>query len=361
MNKTVQNGLQQFLEQAVRDGRERGVQAAVYLHGELVASAWAGTAGAKTGRPVTESTLFPVFSSTKGIAGTIVHRLAERGLLRYDQTIASLWPEFACNGKEHITLRQALTHTSGLPSMPPVGIEGLTDWDTACRAIAQLTPEWEPGSRMEYHAITYSWLAGEPAVRAAGKSFPQLLREEIAAPLGVEDEMFVGLPASEDSRVAVLEEPALENCDLAPYASPSIPLWILPLHRWMNTPEGRRSCVPASSGIMSARALARHYAALLPDGAEGVTLLPPERVREALCPLEIPGGSSSPRVLGYALGVPHSAVRPDVFGAGGYGGSFGFADLRHGLAVAFTKNLYSPAGIESELPQLLGGLLGIEL
>ncbi len=56
--------------------------------------------------------------------------LAERGLLDYDDPIATYWPEFAANGKASITVRHALTHTAGLPQMPQGAV--MTDWDGMC-------------------------------------------------------------------------------------------------------------------------------------------------------------------------------------------------------------------------------------
>ena len=114
----VQQRLQELLDQLVLDGGERGLQVAAYLDGKLVVDAWAGVADAASGRLVDGETLFPVFSSTKGLATTIAHRLVERNKLDYDMPIAKVWPAFGVRGKEHITLRQALTHSAGVPQMP---------------------------------------------------------------------------------------------------------------------------------------------------------------------------------------------------------------------------------------------------
>src|SRR5437588_27753 len=98
-------------------------------------------------------------------------------LVRAAQTAVSIphacvryWPEFATQGKERITLRQALTHTSCIPQVPAgVGPEDICDWDGMCRAIADLTPLWEPGTRSIYHAFTYGWILGEVARRVDGR------------------------------------------------------------------------------------------------------------------------------------------------------------------------------------------------
>ncbi|BCM92535.1 hypothetical protein IAD21_04417 [Abditibacteriota bacterium] len=180
----LQNRIQHLLDQLVAEGTERGVQVALYLHGQLVVDAYAGVVNANTGEKVTNETLFPVFSTTKGMTATIIHRLVERGLFDYETPIASLWPEFAAHGKEGITIRHALNHTSGLPLMPlDVGREELNDWATTCQKIADLAPVSAPGERTEYHAITYGFILGEAACRVTGQTFPQLWHDELVAPL----------------------------------------------------------------------------------------------------------------------------------------------------------------------------------
>jgi CubicO group peptidase (beta-lactamase class C family) len=111
-----------------------------------------------------------------------------------------------------------------------------------------------------------------------------------------------------------------------------------------NRPDVRRAVHPAGGGIMSARALARHYAALIGDGVDGIRLLPPERARIATA-LQIEGKDATlqtfvRRALGYMLGTPGSTMgnRVTAFGHAGYGGSIGFADPEYGLTFALTKN-----------------------
>ena len=176
---------------------------------------------------------------------------------------------------------------------------------------------------------------GETACRAAGRSFAALWRDEICLPLAIENEMFCGLPAALDDDVAALEDstPAPEPGD-GPQA---IPAWLYPLGAWMNQPAARRSSIPASNGIMSARALARHYAALLPGGVGGLEMLPPSRVEIACERAVSADGEPSEFGLGYALGMFDA---PRAFGHFGYGGSVGLADRASGWALGFTRNRF---------------------
>lgn len=359
--KKLQQPIQALLDQFISEDMERGAQVAVYLNGELVVDAFAGVADLATGAKVTSDTLFPVFSTTKGIAATLAHLMVERGLLTYDTPLAKVWPEFAANSKGGILYRHALAHNAGLENMPRGLTYGeLDDWDKMCKAMAAETPISGPGENYAYHAITYSWLVGEPACRVTGKTFAQLMNDEICVPLGIANEMFCGIPDEAEARVAHLEAKPEANDPLPHDATAqAVPALVQPLHSWMNRPDARRACIPASNGIMSARAVAKHYAALLPGGVDGVEILPPARVRAALedqRPGNWPEGQALPgHKLGYGIGNP---ISPQSFGHGGFGGSLGCADIEQKLAFAFTRNRFvsddSLAKIIEALKKALG-------
>jgi CubicO group peptidase (beta-lactamase class C family) len=347
----VQSEVQRLFDRLLAEDKERGLQAAVYFQGELVVDAYAGTTDGTGGRAVTAETLFPIFSCGKGITATLIHRLVERGVLAYEQSIASVWPEFAANGKAGVTLKHALNHTAGMHLLSPaLNRDTACDWDVMCAEMAAMAPAWEPGSQREYHAITQGWILGGLACRATGMTIEQLLDAEIRAPLGLKN-TFMGIPDAVEPRVAVLEEIGQEQAFPTVDYPQSIPNWVQPLNAWMNRADVRRACIPASNGIMTARDLARHYAALCPGGVDGVELLSPARVKKALEQVDAAVPTTmGPRGLGYGLGEEGSAMgrRQTCFGHGGYGGSLGFADLDHGLAVGFARNrLRDPSDIDT--------------
>ena len=140
-----------------------------------------------------------------------------------------------------------------------------------------------------------------------------------------------------------MEDPAFNQDMLKTVEPQPIPAWICPLHSWMNKTESRRACVPGSNGIMSARAIARHYAALMPGGVDGIELLTPERMRVATERQKLKDNTYINKSLGYNLGDidPIKGDRFTSFGHGGYGGSIGFAIPEYKFAVALTKNLFS--------------------
>ncbi len=340
----TQADVRAFLDDLVASGVERGIQVAAYLDGECVVDAWAGVADPTTGRPVDGETLFTVFSCSKGITATAIHLLAQRGLFNYDDPIATYWPEFAANGKAAVTIRQALSHTAGIPQLP--ADVSVTDWDGMSRAIADLTPLWEPGTQSGYHSLTFGWILGELARRVDGRPIERIVAEDICAPLSIRS-LFFGIPDDVEPRVATLEN------DASVIAAPDPPPDSLAARigrgsrqndEKYNRPEVRRAVIPAGGGITNARSLARHYAALIGNGVDGVRLLPPDRVRQATA-LQVDGkdavlGTTIRRGLGYMLGGPGMPMgqRVTAFGHRGYGGTVGFADPDYRFAFALTKN-----------------------
>jgi CubicO group peptidase (beta-lactamase class C family) len=348
MNADANAAVRALLEELIAGGSELGLQAAAYRNGELVIDASAGTADRASGRPVDGDTLFTVFSTSKGITATCIHLLAERGQVDYDVPIARYWPEFAANGKERATVRDALTHRIGLPQMPEgVTPEDLCDWDAMCATLAAQAPLWEPGTTTGYHAYTFGWILGEILRRIDGRPIATFVQEEVCAPLGIRD-LYFGISDDVEGRVATLENaPPPEG---APQPPPdalifrAIPPQVGTTGAVFNRADVRRASIPAAGGIMTARAIARHYAALIGD-VDGVRLLPAERVAVATAvqtaDQDAVIGVPVRKGLGYFLGGPLSPMseRTNAFGHPGAGGSIGFADPEFGLAVGITKNM----------------------
>lgn len=352
-------------------GAPPGFQVAAYQHGHLAIDAWAGVADPATGRPVAGDTLFTVYSAGKPIISTCVHLLAERGLLDYDAPIAAYWPAFAANGKERVTVRHVLTHRAGVPQLPPgTTAETICDWEAMCTGIAALALLWEPGMRRGYHAATVGWILGEVVRRVDGRPFGQFVQEEICRPLGLNRQLYFGLADSEASRVATMdpgppgEPPAPDS--LAEQAFPNA------LRRIFNRPDVRRACIPAANGLMTARALARHYAALIGPGVDGIRILPAARVATATVPLpdepDVVWGITAGQGLGYLLGGPLPdgvdyvmGGRRSAFGHHGAGGPMGFADPEYGLAVGITMTTPRGGGVEArrQIAERVRAVLGV--
>ena len=352
---TLNTSVQELIERQIARGEQLGVQVCAYRYGEKIVDTWGGTVGPGDSRPVQADTLFNCFSTTKGVAATALHILADRGLIEYQQPVAKYWPEFAVNGKENVTVAQAMSHQAGLHAAP--SRETTLDWDAAIDYIARGTPAWEPGTATGYHAITYAWVVGGIVQGATGRHIKDVIQEEIAAPLGLEGQMYVGIPDGVESRLASLQTPP------PPDPNTPNPMAMLPRdHDFFkamppdsglnfNDMEVRKACIPSANGHFNARALARMYGALA-NGGEigGARLVSPERIglmsavqmswpdRVIFMPIPksigfMNGGNWSP---GGQAGV--NGPRATAFGHSGAGGSTAFADPETGLAVAVTLN-----------------------
>src|SRR2546426_9254838 len=210
----------------VESGAEEGLQVAAYQHGEQIIDAVAGLADPKTGRAVISETPFYCYSVCKAAASTLVHMLAERRALTYDTRVAEVWPEFAARGKDGVTIRQVLNHTAGVPGIPlTTTIEDLCNWEKMCSSIAGAELWWKPGTKIGYHAYTFGYIVGEVIRRVTGKRISQLLHEEVSGPLGVERELYFGMPRSEHHRLAVLEDTPMPPDFQMPAMPPDLPMF----------------------------------------------------------------------------------------------------------------------------------------
>jgi CubicO group peptidase (beta-lactamase class C family) len=350
--------------------RPGGGAVCVYHRGRCVVDLWGGTRDSR-GRPWRADTMAPSFSTTKGVAATLLHVLVDRGLLDYDDPVARHWPEFAQAGKERITVRQVLSHQSGLYHIRQMidHADRMLDWEHMIRAIERTPPIHPPGARTGYHGLTFGYLVGELAQRVTGRRFPDLVQEEIARPLGL-DGMYIGAPESVLDRAAeliwlpsrffasggvphplrrrglALLERGLRlagvQLDLESIRDALAPRGIDTFQ--FGSRETLCVAIPAANGLFTARSLARMYAALAGGGElDGVRLLSPATIAHATERQPTPG----PRAvipfdmrwrLGYhgvftTRGIPRRA-----FGHFGFGGSGGWADPGRQLAVALIVN-----------------------
>ncbi len=144
--------------------------------------------------PMTTDTIFDLASLTKVIATTTaIMQLVEQHRLQLDDTIAQYWPEFAANGKAQITVRQALTHYTGLRA----DLSTRDNWSgyrTALELIAAEQPQQPPGTRYEYSDINFEIL-GELVRRVSGQPLDLYCKTHIFTPLGMRDTGFK--PASD--------------------------------------------------------------------------------------------------------------------------------------------------------------------
>ncbi|KAJ4792294.1 Protein kinase superfamily protein [Rhynchospora pubera] len=257
-----------------------GIQVCAYKDGKVIIDTAAGRLGKYDPRPIQPDSLFPVFSVTKGITAGLVHWLVDKKKLRFEETIANIWPNFGNNKKDLIQVNHVLNHTSGLHNaMGDVMKDDpllMCDWEESLNRISKSTPDTEPGSLQLYHYLSFGWLCGGIIEHASGKKFQQVLEEAIIHPLNIEGEMYIGIPPGIESRLATLTvdmddiEKVMQqrqNADIpANLTRSDLAQIVAGVPVVFNTLNIRRSIIPAANGHCSARALARYYAAL---GAAG--------------------------------------------------------------------------------------------
>ena len=331
----------------------------VRIGGETVLDLCTGWADRAHTRPWTPQTLALSFSTTKGVASTVLHRLAERGELAYDEPVATYWPEFGAGGKERVTVRDLLTHRAGLWSVRAVADrpEDLLDHlEMEARLAARAVKA--PTERSAYHAITYGWLVAGLARRVTGgRGLAELARSEVAEPLGVEG-LHIGVDETAREFVAQPVGTALRHLGAASRViTPALTKVKVTrgFHDALIAPgfhelfEGSEPSIwgtemPAVNGALSADALARLYGALANGGAEpgGPRLLAENTVgdlgRVHVHTADAVLGLRMRWRLGYhhAFGTGRGA--PKAFGHYGYGGSGGWADPDLGLSLGFVTN-----------------------
>ncbi len=360
MTVTASNGLCKPGYEAVRaafegnfaTGAELGASVAMTVDGEPVVDLWGGAAD-PAGRPWVEDTIVNVYSSTKTMAALCVLMLADRGAIDLDAPVADYWPEFAQQGKAGVLVCHVMSHSAGLPGFdPPLSIEDLYDWDTVCANLEAAAPWWEPGTQIGYHAVTQGYLQGELVRRVDGRTLGTFFREEVAGPLGAD--FHIGLPESEDARVAELVPPPQAlGSDLAG-AEPGSLIWRM--HRGTpaidatepRTRAWRGAEIPAANGTGNARSIARVHSALACGGAiDGVRLLS-EAMLDRIVEEQIRGTdvfSDSPARFGMGFGLATELTpfpNPRTFFWGGWGGSIVVIDRDLRMSFAYVMNRMAP-------------------
>ncbi|MEV0336399.1 serine hydrolase domain-containing protein [Nocardia sp. NPDC050717] len=326
----------------------------VYLHGEPVVDVWAGYSA--PGVPWSADSVALAFSTGKGVAATVIHQLVERGQLDYDTAVAEYWPEFAAAGKAHITVRDVLTHRAGLHRLRgllPGPVDRFLDDEAVTAALAAATPDPRHRVTSGYHGISFGHLAAELVRRATGREFVDVVRAELAEPLGAE-ELWFRVPKEERHRIATTF-PRLRAAGMEWERGSELLTRTRFAAAAETTPRGfadlivdpriHDSVMPGVNGVFSARALAKVYAALAGRGEfDGTQVLRPETVRrmstrQVFTP-DYVLAFRIPWALGFH-GVPMKPSKADpisAFGHFGLGGSGAFADPATGLSLAFVTN-----------------------
>jgi CubicO group peptidase (beta-lactamase class C family) len=324
----------------------------VYIDGKPVVDVWTGWSDRAGQVPWTANTAAMVFSATKGVAATVVHRLVDRGLLEYDTPGSEYWPEFGANGKSDITVRDVLRHRSGLSHLKGVTKDDLLDHLLMEERLAAAPVDHLRGWPA-YHALTFGWILSGLCRAVTGRGMRELIRDEVARPLNTDGLHLGRPPAGSPTRVAeiLIPQNARPN-PLFDFFAPKVAG--LPFSGALGAMyfPGIRSFVqgdipfldgevPAANGVVTGRGLAKMYAAIANGGViDGEEFLSPELTDGLIGKPKVRPDLNLVVPMPFHLGYHESPI-PGLlkgFGHVGLGGTIGWADPSTGSAFAFVHN-----------------------
>lgn len=333
-------------EANLASGADVGAAYCATVEGETVVDLWGGYADAAKTRAWERDTIVNVYSTTKTMTALTALLIADRGDLDFDAPVARYWPEFAANGKADVKVSHLMSHSAGLSGWKePITNDDLYDWEKMTSLLAAQAPYWAPGTAPGYHALTQGYLVGEVVRRITGRSLGAVFREEIAQPLGAD--FHIGLPASEDGRVAELIPPPpgtaigeVSQTELQANMSnnPGIDVSVTRTRGW------RGAEIPAAGGTGNARSVAEIHAILANGGvAKGKRFMSEAGCRKAL-ELQVEGKDlimGTPARFGMGFGLAGGMVplpNPNTIYWGGYGGSLVIIDMDARTTFGYVMN-----------------------
>ncbi|HEY4222502.1 MAG TPA: serine hydrolase domain-containing protein [Myxococcota bacterium] len=329
----------------IKNGEERGASIAVVERGELVVDLWGGEGW-------TRDTITNVWSITKTACALAVLVLADRKQIDLDLPVAKLWPEFGARGKQDITVKQILSHTSGVSGWDaPFSTEDMFDFERAEAKLAAQEPWWEPGVASGYHLLNYGHLVDALVRRAAQQSLGDFVRRELAhTDGGAGIDFHVGLADAEFKRVASLVPPPPNSVDLSklPSDTPAFKTFSSPRMdiAVTQTPAWRRAGIGAAGGHGNARSVALLNSIVTSESKRLSRAMVQRIFEEQADGLDLV--LFQPLRFGIGFGLPCAAVphlphlpHGRIAFWGGYGGSVVVNDVDRGITFAYVMDKMS--------------------
>jgi CubicO group peptidase (beta-lactamase class C family) len=290
--------------------------------------------------PMSEETIFDVASLTKVVATTTaVMLLVEKEQVKLAEKVQAYLPEFTGDGREKITVRQLLTHTSGLrPDLPPGGPSG---YDATLDRVFRERPTAAPDTVFRYSDLNFI-LLGAMVARVSGRPLNEFCAERIFGPLRMSDTLFRPPPALR-GRIA----PTTRETPRGMVHDPTAQLM---------------GGVAGHAGLFTTAAdLARFARMLLGRGSlESLHFLRPETV-QLMTTVQSPAALTDHRGLGWDIDSRYAGPRGTVFPIGSYGhtgwtGGSLWIDPASETFVIFLSNRNHPteAGNVIELRKVIG-------
>lgn len=270
-------------------------------HGQSYHRAYGYRAVAPETEPMTEDTIFDLASLTKVVATTpSIMLLVERGKVNLDEPVHTYLPDFKGEGRDKVTIRQLMTHTSGLPASFTRGAGD--GYLAAIQVASQERPRDEANSVFRYSDVNFI-LLGEVVRRVSGTSLDVFAAKEIFSPLKMTNTCF------------------LPSQSLSPRIAPTQRSFLGWLRGSVHDPKARAmGGVAGHAGVFSTAADLARYARMLLNGGEldGVRILQSETVK-LMTSVQTPDSLLARRGLGWDIDTGYSKPRGTVFPLGSYG------------------------------------------
>ncbi|MGH8181435.1 MAG: serine hydrolase domain-containing protein [Steroidobacteraceae bacterium] len=332
-----------------RERGELGASVCVYREGRKIVDLWGGHTDPAREKVWEAGTMVSMASVVKGMLAFAVHMLADRGALSYDAPVARYWPEFAAEGKERITVRQAISHHAAIHLVDAAEPGDYFRWEQMVAAIARQRPQWPAGTRGVYHTVSSVFILGKLIQCASGEYPWDFFRREVTERLGVD--YHIRLTEAERARYRPNydTEHFVRDANIAPDI---LSRFFAGMGDYMRvlTPDEQRAMPYKLSGG-TARGAARVFAFASMDGnLDGIRVLSPQTIDlmtevqwHEKCAV---WGTPMRTALGILVNDPeffYIGPNPKAFGTAGAGGSFAMADRDNRLAVGYSVNRYWPA------------------
>ena len=302
MDRAVLGRMDAQINAAIADKKLPGAVIWVEHDGDIYHKAFGDRSVEPTFEGMTRDTIFDAASITKVVAGTpAVMILVERGLVKLDERVSTYLPEFKGGGKEEITVKQLLTHTSGLRP----GVDTKSKWegtDTAIRLASEEKLINKPGEKVVYSDVNL-FLIGEVVHRVSKMKLNEFAAREIYGPLKMVDTGFLP-PKEKVSRIAPTQK--TDGAMLRGVVHD-------PTARYMGGVAGH-------AGIFTTAADMARYARMILNGGEldGVRIFKPETIK-LMTSVQTPEGNPMRRGLGWDIDSGFSRPRGEKFPLGSFG------------------------------------------
>lgn len=295
-----------LVEQAIRKGETPGAVVLIGHDGKIVYRRAFGTrTRIPRDSPMTLNTMFDLASLTKVIATTpAIMQLFEEGKIRLNDPVAKYWPQFGENGKEAVTVRELLTHYSGLPPDLPLN-PPWSGYNAAMKLIVAAHLINPPGTRFVYSDVNFETL-GELVRRISGEPLNLYAERRIYRPLGMMHTMF--------------RPPARLRFRIAPTQPPDQKNEMIPWYEVNDPTSYRMGGVAGHAGLYSTADDLAVYAQMILNGGEyrGVRILSPMTVMKMTTPAT-PIGAIAVRGLGWDIDTAFASNRGELFPVGSFG------------------------------------------